>query len=98
MSDRETTGTDATVSIERAREAVERVRDACQQAILDLGEAVVENDESTRQLKVASGRDLLEGSTLRNLAALNETRVRVSMSRCIELARGLAKFGLRGRS
>lgn len=98
MSDREITGTDAAVSIEHAREAAERVRDACQQAILDLGEAVAENDESTKQLKAANGRDLLEGSTLRNLTALNETRVRLCLARCIQIARALAKAGLRGRS
>lgn len=80
----------------RALESAERVRDACQQAILDLGQAVVDDEESSARLDAARGTEP-DGSTLRNLAALNETRVRACLARCVELARGLARVGLTGR-
>jgi len=91
------TATDTAVSVERAREAAERVRDACQQAILDLGEAVVENDQSKARLDTVRGTEP-NGSTLRNLAALNETRVSLCLARCVQIARALAMAGLSGRN
>lgn len=84
--------------VARAVESAERLRDACQQAILDLGEAIVARDDSEARLEAGSERERVEGSTLRNLAALNHTRVRICLERCVELGRGLGRLGITGRS